>query len=93
MAQRFEALGGAVAAVRLALGDELVDELPRIGPTTFRQLTGDLAERIEVIVRFLAVLELYKQGELTWTQEQPFDEIRIEARSPARPGSVAAVGA
>ena len=25
-----------------------------------------------------AVLEMYKQGELTWTQDAPFAEIRIE---------------
>ncbi|MDP9074790.1 MAG: segregation/condensation protein A [Actinomycetota bacterium] len=42
--------------------DELVDELPRLGTVTFARLTGSLAERIEVIVRFLAVLELYKRG-------------------------------
>ena len=48
---------------------ELLDELPRMGRATFAQLTADLVERIEVIVRFLAVLELYKQG---WIDiEQP----------------------
>lgn len=41
---------------------ELLDELPRVGRATFAELTSDLGERIEVIVRFLAVLELYKQG-------------------------------
>ncbi|MGK2930903.1 MAG: segregation and condensation protein A [Acidimicrobiales bacterium] len=41
---------------------ELLDELPRVGRATFAQLTSDLVERMEVIVRFLAVLELYKQG-------------------------------
>ena len=41
---------------------ELLDELPRIGRATFAELTSDLVERLEVVVRFLAVLELYKQG-------------------------------
>ena len=41
---------------------ELLDELPRIGRATFAELTADLVERLEVVVRFLAVLELYKQG-------------------------------
>ena len=36
------------------------------------------ADRVTVAVTLFAVLELYKQGELTWTQEQPFAEIRIE---------------
>jgi segregation and condensation protein A len=30
-------------------------------------------------VTLFALLELYKQGELTWTQQQPFGEITIEA--------------
>src|SRR3954447_584706 len=41
---------------------ELVDELPRVGRITFRELTGSFVERLEVVVRFLAVLEIYKQG-------------------------------
>ena len=41
---------------------ELLDELPRVGRATFADLTRDFVDRIEVIVRFLAVLELYKQG-------------------------------
>lgn len=48
---------------------ELLDELPRVGTTTFAALTGDLAERIEVIVRFLAVLELFKQGWIDLDQD------------------------
>ena len=48
---------------------ELLDELPRLGRATFAELTSDLVERLEVVVRFLAVLELYKQG---WIDlEQP----------------------
>lgn len=51
--------------IRITVSDavaEMLDELPRIGRTTFTALTADLADRIEVIVRFLAVLEMYKQG-------------------------------
>src|SRR5690606_15488579 len=56
---------------------ELVDELPRLGRVTFRRLTADLAERIEVIVRFLAVLELYKQGVVELDQAERFGDIEI----------------
>jgi segregation and condensation protein A len=54
-----------VAPVRISVRDaveELLDELPRAGRISFARLTGDLGGRLEVIVRFLAVLELYKQG-------------------------------
>jgi segregation and condensation protein A len=56
---------------------ELVDELPRSGPITFRRLTGDLAERLEVVVRFLAVLELFKQGLVDLDQADSFGDILI----------------
>ncbi len=56
---------------------ELIDELPRVERITFRRLTGDLVERVEVIVRFLAVLELYKQGLVELDQPTRFGDIQI----------------
>ncbi len=56
---------------------ELVDELPRVGRITFRRLTADLAERLEVIVRFLAVLELFKQGFVDLDQAERFGDIEV----------------
>ncbi|HVS28902.1 MAG TPA: ScpA family protein [Solirubrobacteraceae bacterium] len=35
------------------------------------------ADRVTVAVTLFALLELYKQGEATWTQKQPFGEIAI----------------
>jgi segregation and condensation protein A len=37
------------------------------------------ADRVTVAVTLFALLELYKQGELTWTQDEPFGEVTIEA--------------
>ena len=37
------------------------------------------ADRVTVAVTLFALLELYKQGEATWTQDEPFGEITIEA--------------
>jgi segregation and condensation protein A len=48
------------------------------------------ADRVTVAVTLFAVLELYKQGELTWNQEQPFGEITIEAVAPARAARLSA---
>jgi segregation and condensation protein A len=70
-----------VAPSRMTVAEavaELVDELPRVGRITFRRLTQDLVERIEVIVRFLAVLELYKQGAIELTQTVTFGVMEIE---------------
>jgi segregation and condensation protein A len=69
-----------IHAVRITVADaveELVQELPRLGRVTFRRLTGSLVERIEVVVRFLAILELYKQGMVDLGQPAAFGEIEI----------------
>ena len=34
--------------------------------------------------RRVALLELYKQGEATWRQDEPFGDIAITAQEPAR---------
>jgi len=64
------------ASVRDAL-EELVRELPASGPTTFRRLAGHHRQRLEVIVRFLAVLELYKRGLVELDQASTFGDLEI----------------
>lgn len=69
-----------VAPLRASVTDavaELAEELPRLGTVTFRRLTGALAERLEVVVRFLAVLELFKQGLVDLHQPARFGDITI----------------
>ncbi len=69
-----------VAPVRVSVAEavtELVDELPRVGRISFRRLTGGLVERLEVIVRFLALLELFKQGAVDLEQPTTFGDIEI----------------
>lgn len=57
--------------------EELIDELPRVGRMTFRDLTAELVDRIEVVVRFLAVLELFKQGVVELEQPDTFGDITV----------------
>jgi len=69
-----------VAPIRASVTDavaELLDELPRVGRITFRALTGALVERLEIVVRFLAVLELYKRGAVDLDQPRTFGDIEI----------------
>jgi segregation and condensation protein A len=69
-----------VAPVRVSVRDaveELLDELPRAGRISFSRLTGDLVERLDVIVRFLALLELYKQGLVDLEQAYSFGELQV----------------
>ncbi|MCU1449295.1 MAG: scpA [Acidimicrobiales bacterium] len=74
-----------VAPIRASVADalqELVVELPLAGRTTFRQLAGHHRERLEVIVRFLAVLELYKRGLVEIEQATTFGELQIDWVGP-----------
>ncbi len=67
--------------VRMSVGDaveELADELPRLGRTSFARLTSGLVERIDVIVRFLALLELFKQGMIELQQAGGLAELYAE---------------
>ncbi len=57
-------------------------ELLRRGTFKFDEAVAR-ADRMTVAVTLFAVLELYKQGELTWNQEEPFGEITIEATGDA----------
>ena len=69
-----------VAPVRVSVADavaELAEELPRVGTITFGRLTAALGERLEVIVRFLAVLELCKQGRLEIDQAGNFADLHL----------------
>jgi segregation and condensation protein A len=52
--------------------------LLRGGACSFDDAVRD-ADRVTVAVTLFALLELYKQGEATWTQEVPFGDIAIVA--------------
>jgi len=70
-----------IAPIGVSVADAVSDllvELPQGGPTTFRDLTGSFVDRLEVVVHFLAVLELYKLGVVELTQLGTFGTITIE---------------
>ena len=57
--------------------EELAGILPGLRRCTFRELTSAYVERLEIVVRFLAVLELYKQGLIDVDQASNFGDIGI----------------
>ncbi|HEY7660386.1 MAG TPA: ScpA family protein [Actinomycetota bacterium] len=59
----------AVEAVRGHLG--------RLGHARFRDLVADCEERIQVVVRFLALLEMYREGTIDLAQAETFGEIEV----------------
>jgi segregation and condensation protein A len=65
-----------VASVAEAV-TSLAKDLPRRGATSFRVLVEDLTERLEIIVQFLALLELCKLGRVSLGQGQTFGDLQI----------------
>jgi segregation and condensation protein A len=70
----------------------LARSLPGRGEVSFRELTAHLRERIEVIVHFLAVLELTKLGKVSVGQAERFGDLRIEWIGEDRPLVEALIG-
>ncbi|MDQ6784620.1 MAG: segregation/condensation protein A [Actinomycetota bacterium] len=69
-----------VAPIRLSVADavsELRMDLARLGHATFATLAARMTGRLEVIVRFLAVLELYKEGSVDLSQAGTFADLHV----------------
>jgi segregation and condensation protein A len=64
------------ASVRDA-AEALLLSLPPDRPMSFRDLVAGIDDRIELIVRFLAILELFKQGMVDLTQVVTFGDLVV----------------
>jgi segregation and condensation protein A len=49
----------------------------RLGTTTFRHLIQDAESRLVVVARFLALLELYRDGDVTFDQVTPLGDLHV----------------
>ena len=62
--------------------------LRRVGAATFRELTADAGSRLVVVARFLALLELYRDGVLGLDQADALGELTVRwTRPPAADGA------
>ncbi|MBO0731244.1 MAG: segregation/condensation protein A [Acidimicrobiaceae bacterium] len=69
-----------VAPIRISVAEvveELIAELAGLGSATFRQLTDRCRERADVIVRFLALLEMCKRGVVDLRQDHGFADLQV----------------
>ncbi|MEA2148757.1 MAG: segregation and condensation protein [Solirubrobacteraceae bacterium] len=75
---------GHITVPRVTTAERLAHlrTLLRRGATTFDEAVRG-ADRVTVAVTLFALLELYKQGEATWTQAEPFGDIAIAPAQPA----------
>ena len=64
----------------VSVGEEavrIVDELRRTGKSTFRHLISDATSTLVVVARFLALLELYREGVVRFEQVIALGELAI----------------
>jgi segregation and condensation protein A len=64
----------------------LRERLLELGRASFHQLTADCGEPMQVVARFLAVLELYRESNVLLDQEESFGELMVSWTGP-RDGS------
>jgi segregation and condensation protein A len=64
----------------------LAGRLRTLGRASFRQLTSDCAGTYEVVARFLALLDLYRDGNVSFEQRVPLGDLYVTwARGEAGP--------
>ena len=67
-------------APAVSVSEQLVavrDHLSRAGTVSFRALTADCTHTLEVVARFLALLELYRQQRVTFEQLTPLGDLHV----------------
>ena len=55
----------------------IVDRLRRTRTTTFRALVADSPDRLTTVARFLALLELFREGAVAFEQVTPLGELSV----------------
>jgi segregation and condensation protein A len=75
-----------VTPIRASVSEALRAVRERLEATPearFRDLVAGCRERIEIVVRFLALLELYREGEVSLAQATLFGDIEVRWQGPA----------
>ena len=55
----------------------LAGRLSRVGRATFRRLSADCLGTYEIVARFLALLDLYREGSVSFDQVSPLGELYV----------------
>src|ERR1700689_1725650 len=69
----------------------LSDRLVQLRRATFRQLTRDCAGTYDIIARFLSILELYRNGRVSFDQVAPLGDLYVSWTPDGEPGDDAAI--
>ena len=73
--------------------DDLTRRLRGGGRVSFRAWIAEARTRVEVIVTFMAILELFKGREIEMTQDETYGDIMVEAKTPAASASASSPAA
>ena len=79
-----------VTPIRYTMAEALEairERLGGAGQATFRDLVADCRDKIQIVVRFLALLDLYREGKVELAQAETFGEIRVRWVGRDRPRS------
>ena len=68
----------------------LHERLRRSGGASFRHLTADCNGTLEIVARFLGLLELYREGLVAFEQAEALAELRVRWTGPTAEQSDAA---
>jgi segregation and condensation protein A len=77
-------------AAAVSVAEQLLlvrNHLVRVGTATFRALTADCGHTNEVVARFLALLELYRQQRVSFEQLTPLGELHVRWTGGAVPAA------
>ena len=69
-----------IHAARVSVREQaaiVVDRLRRSGTMTFRALCGDSPDTLTTVARFLSLLELFREGAVTFDQVTPLGELTV----------------
>ena len=69
-----------IHAARVSVREQaqvVVDRLRRSGTLTFRALCGDSPDRLTTVARFLSLLELFREGAVSFDQVTPLGELTV----------------
>ncbi len=69
-----------IHAARVSVREQaalVVDRLQRSGTMTFRALCGDSPDTLTTVARFLALLELFREGAVAFDQVTPLGELSV----------------
>jgi segregation and condensation protein A len=64
----------------------LSDRLVQLRRATFRQLTRDCVGTYDIVARFLAILELYRNGQVSFDQVAPLGDLYVSWTPDGPPG-------